>query len=319
MFKEAGWYIENKKAEKPLEINVKENLSNFRKDVNIEKVNPIIAYLDKFDEYFKKKKRKLEAGQMLFSPGIDDNFYVIISWVLSIISQTSTWEKKEIWKAKKWSFIWEGIIFWRNQKDVEVICVENAEVIALNLDDLIKFEKDLPKEAIDMYKYIIEISNKRLLESDKELANLYEATNKIIELSKAWEKWFIDIMDYGKKLFSARYIIYVENHQVLSWLLFYKYDTRFKNVGVINKKVEWELTEESNGIIDSKNIFWAKKEDNILAIPLKIWPTLKWFFLVGKEKWVITDNEVRIWNNLAPLIAWVIDNNQKQSEKKYSN
>ena len=126
-------------------------------------------------------------------------------------------------------------------------------------------------------------------------------------------------MDYGKKLFGAKYIIYVENHQVLSWLLFYKYDTRFKNVGVINKKVEWELTPESSGIIASDNIFGAKKEDNILAIPLKMWPLLKWFFLVGKEKWVITDNEVRIWNNLSPLIAGVIDNNQKQSEKKYSN
>jgi len=49
---------------------------------------------------------------------------------------------------------------------------------------LAKFEADLPKEAILMYKYIIEVSNKRLLESGKELANIYEATNKIIELSK---------------------------------------------------------------------------------------------------------------------------------------
>jgi len=321
MFREEGWYtdkpVKNKETKKLWEVNIKADLSTFKNDVNIQKVNPIIAYLDKFDEYFKKKKMRLEVWQILFSPGIDDKFYIIASWVLSVISHTSTWEKKEIWKAKKWSFIWEGIIFGRNQKDVEVICAEEAEVIALNIDDLVKFETDLPKEAIEMYKYIIEVSNKRLLESDKELANIYEATNKIIELSKTWEKGFLNIMDYSKKLFGARYIIYVENHQVLSWLLFYKYDTRFKNVGVINKKVEWELTPSSSWIIDSKNIFGAKKEDNILAIPLKMWPTLKWFFLVGKEKWVITDNEVRIWNNLSPLIAWVIDNNQKESERKY--
>ena len=321
MFRE-DWFnatkmVENKKNEKLWEINIKEDLTTFKKDINIQKVNPIIAYLDKFDEYFKKKKKRLEVWQILFSPGIDNNFYIIVSGILTIINITPTWEKKEIWKADKWSFIWEGIIFGRNQKDVEVICAQEAEVIALNIDDLAKFEADLPKEAILMYKYIIEVSNKRLLESGKELANIYEATNKIIELSKTWEKWFIDIMDYSKKLFGARYIIYVENHQVLSGLLFYKYDTRFKNVGVINKKVEWELTPNSSWIINSDNIFWAKKEDNILAIPLKMWPTLKWFFLVGKEKWVITDNEIRIWNNLSPLIAWVIDNNQKESERKY--
>jgi hypothetical protein len=39
----------------------KENIYKLQKAINIPLSNPIVAYLEKFDEYFKKNKRKLTS------------------------------------------------------------------------------------------------------------------------------------------------------------------------------------------------------------------------------------------------------------------
>ncbi len=302
------------KDNKPFEV--KWALSDFKDKLAIPSKNPIFAYLEKFDSYFKKKKRLLKAWEILFSPWIDSNLYIIKSGVLVIYGFTSDWEKKEIWKAHSGSIVWEWVIFWRNQKDVEAVSLWEAEIFSLNEEDLKKFEKENPSDAINIYKYVIELTNRRLLDSDKELASIYDATNKLDELAKLWEKWFMDIMIYIKWLLWADYIIFIENHPAINWFFYYKYNTKLPNIWAINKKAWDEINLDLNWIIDSKNIFWTLPDDNIFALPLKNWEKLKWYFMIWKQKWVITDNQIRIWSNLWHLMGSIIENNQLDSEKK---
>ena len=53
----------------------------------------------------------------------------------------------------------------------------------MDINDLKNLEENSPKEAMELYKYIIELTNKRLLDSGKELADIYEATNRLTEMA----------------------------------------------------------------------------------------------------------------------------------------
>ncbi|MDD2487306.1 MAG: cyclic nucleotide-binding domain-containing protein [Candidatus Gracilibacteria bacterium] len=311
----------NKKTEKELKgkekrsSEIKGALSDFKNQIGIQKQNPVIAYIEKFDEYFKKNKKHLKKGEVLFSPGIDPNFYIVKSGALLIFSHTSDGDKKEIGKVYEGGFIGEGIIFGRNQKDVEAVSLGFSEVFSLTEEDLKEFEKQNPSEAMEIYKHIIEITNKRLLDSGKELASIYDATNKLTELSKLGEKGFLNVMMYIKNLLSADYIIYVENHPVIDGLFIYKYNTILEKLGTLNKKAGSEITKDLNGIITSKDFYRENPNDNIFALPLKTTDKLKGYFIIGKQN-SITDNEVRIGNNLGFLIGSIIESNQEKIEKK---
>lgn len=297
--------------------SVFEWISDLKRFLSGPKINPIIAYLEKFDEYFKKKKRKLEKWEILFRPGKDINFYIIISWEVDIYRYTSDWVRKEIWQAKAGSFIWEWVIFKRYQKDVEAVANNEVEVFALDSNDLQKLESLAPREAMELYKHIIEVTNRRLLDSWKELADIYELTNKILDLAKNGEKWFFDIMLYINQVMLTDYIIFVENHPAISWFFFYKYSTELQSTKSINKKAWPEITENLWWIYTSKAaLFWTWSKDSVYILPLNNNWKLKWYFIFWKKKWVITDNEIRISSHIWPLLGSVIDSNQNKAENK---
>lgn len=103
-------------------------------------------------------------------------------------------------------------------------------LFSLSKEDLETLEQESPTEAIELYKFIIELTNKRLLDSGKELADIYEATHRIVDMSRSEEKGFMDIMQYVKSLLQVDYIIYIENHPAVSGLFYYKYSTSLPNV-----------------------------------------------------------------------------------------
>jgi CRP-like cAMP-binding protein len=84
----------------------------------------------------------------------------------------------------------EGILFGNNTKTVAANALsDTAEVIALTEADIRKLEFSDPKEAINFYKHILlKQTNERLLDTGKELADIYELTNKLTELAKDGEK-----------------------------------------------------------------------------------------------------------------------------------
>lgn len=82
------------------EIRKEQELPNLQKGLESLKaglaVTPVFAFLEKFDEFTKKKKKNLASGEILFEPGESPYFYVVSSGALKIFRINPTGEKKEI-------------------------------------------------------------------------------------------------------------------------------------------------------------------------------------------------------------------------------
>lgn len=237
MSKEIKHSPETKKA--PEKSTLQASLGTLKESLAI---HPILAFLEEFDNFFKKKKRILMNNEVLFTPGENPYFYIVSSGTLSILRLTPTGEKKEVGRAHMGSFIGEGIIFDRNQKDVEAVALgEGASVIILTKEDIIYLESQSPEKILALYKHIIEVSNGRLLDSGKELASLYEMNTKIDELSKLGEQGFKDIINHISKTIDVDYIISIEQHPAVPGLFIHKYNSRFPSIWPINQKETGEI------------------------------------------------------------------------------
>lgn len=283
-------------------------------------MQPVLAFLDSFDQFFKKKKQQLAKNEVLFSPGENPYFYIVTSGALAVFRVTPTGEKKEIGRAYKGSFLGEGILFGRTQKDTEAVAHgDGTSVIALTREEINLLESENPKKLLDLYKYIVEITNGRLLETGKELALTYEMTEKINALSKAGESGLKDIVDYVATSLTVDYIIYAEKHPIVPNLLIYKYNSRFPSVKTVNQKVGAELSQvsEEGFMSDEIAILGAGEKDALYLLPLKTRENLKGFLVIGtKDRSDIADVDLRIFHNISPLLASIIENNQTLADKK---
>lgn len=294
--------------------DLKQTLSALKANVS---VHPVMAFLESFDRFFKKKKQVLHDGEILFSPGENPYLYIVTSGALTIFRFTATGDKKEIGKAYAGSFLGEGILFGRNQKDTEAIsATDGTGVIGLTKEELALLESENPLKVLEMYKYIIEVTNGRLLDTGKELATMYEITKRINELSRLGEAGFKNIVDELTPILDADYIIYVEQHPVVKDLLVYKYNSRFPSIRSVGQKVGKELTTESKKVLENgSEILGTAPGDQVYALPLKSRDLLKGFLLICNKK-KHADQPLRIAKNIAPLLASIIDNNQTLADKK---
>lgn len=81
-----------------------DSLKNLRDSLT---VTPILAFVEKFDTFFKKKRKSLKAGEILFSPGEDPHFYIVAAGSLRIFHINPSGEKKEVGMATRGSFLGE--------------------------------------------------------------------------------------------------------------------------------------------------------------------------------------------------------------------
>lgn len=243
---------------------------------------PIFAFLEKFDSFFKKRKRLLSDKEHVFDVGEDPNFYIITSGSVIILRDTATGEKKEIGRAYAGSFLGEGVLFGRMQKETSAIAAgERTEVVAITLEDLKFLEERSAKDVVELYRHVLETTNFRLLEAGKELANLYELTEKINELSQNREQGFINIVKYLKRALRTKYIIYVERHPVVQELYVYKFNSTFPSIYPINQLAKNELGEKAFGDGGGGlEILGAQEGDELFFLPLENDHVKKGYFIL---------------------------------------
>jgi len=82
-------------------------LADLKNMMPARKENPIMAYLDTFDKEWKKRKKVLQSGEVLFSPGEDPHLYIITKGFVNILRNTASGEVKEIGNAHAGSFMGE--------------------------------------------------------------------------------------------------------------------------------------------------------------------------------------------------------------------
>jgi hypothetical protein len=102
----------------------------------------------------------------------------------------------------------------------------------------------------------------------------------------------------------------------------YKYNSRFPSVWPINQKVVKEIPENiSTGeMISTGEILGTHENDALYVLPLKTHETLKGYFILGKKnKGTFQDSDIRMIDNISPLLASIIENNHTLAERKAMN
>ena len=249
----------------------------------------------------------------------DHNIYIVIDGLLSVETYTTTKKKstKILSNLKKWDLFWEWSISTSKPKQTLIKAISDSKLIKLNSkNDLESLLEKHPKIAIKLLKNIIDVTNTRLLNVNKEIASIEELNNTINILETINRSSLFVLFDKIHSIITSEYVIYLESHQVLDNYLIARYDTRQqrKLLDIVIEK-KWE-TPKVNEI---SNSIWIKNNDNILVNKITLGDQILWFLIVGWKKIAYTENEKRILKAISFSLAWVIKQihvNQEKVDKR---
>lgn len=267
------------------------------------------------NKFFKKKI--LENWEILFDEwDFDQNIYFVKSWKLKVEKYFSS-DKKE---KKVLALLWEKSIFWEwalsnnNPKEVLISSIEKTELLFIESKNFTDFLKEFPELSIKFLTSIIDLSNKRLLESNFLLTSNYKISELISKTKEFSNKNLFKIILEFQKIIKTDYIIFAEVNQVLENFINILYDTResqkMKNdiLEIFDFKLDLEKFEKYN--LSEKNVIVELKNGNKII----------WFFIIWDEKEKIFSDTIKksidsIWVLLASYIKQKQDfQNEKDKE-----
>ena len=264
-----------------------------------------------WEDFFEKKTFK--KGETIFSNEEDNNFYIIESWMTSILK--NVWDtKKEVAKVSKWWFLWEGIFYWKTFKDAEAFCEEDTKILYISLEKLNEIEKKNPKGFFDFYKFVvIKLTNTRLTDTSSELAKIYKLTDIFNRENYIWREGFLKLLENVRWVLEVDYITYIENHPFVDGVFYYKfstlkdYDIKEKCSDIINKDLTW--------FIKGWDIMFSDETDSLYVLQLKTSLKLKGLLVFGNQKRSFSESFERILKNLSLSLCSIIEQNQENNWK----
>jgi hypothetical protein len=99
-------------------------------------------------------------------------------------------------------------------------------------------ESQDPTTLASFYKHINDITSLRLSQVGKELAHMYEATQKFQQYRELGGPGLLSAINHLKKSLDLDSILMIEEHPFVAGLMVYKYNTQFPSVWPLNQKVE---------------------------------------------------------------------------------
>lgn len=259
------------------------------------------------------KEKNFKKGEVIFSNEEDVNFYVIVSWMVSILK--TAWDtKKEVARVTSGSFLWEWIFYWKTFKDAEAVCEENTEILYISLDKLNEIEKKNPKGFFDFYKFvIIKLTNIRLTDTSAELAKIYKLTDILNRENYIWGEGFLNFLESIKSILEIDYITYIENHPFVDGVFYYKFST-LKDYE-IKEKCSESINKDLTWFIKGWDIMFTNKTDNLFILPLKTPLKFKGFLILGNKEKNFNESLERILKNICLSFCSIIEQNQENNWK----
>ena len=246
----------------------------------------------------------------------DHNLYIVKKW--SFWVQKYTTNNKN--NYKQLAFLWVWSIFWEwalksdNPKEVKILALEDSELLKIDAKEWVqKYIKEFPEHWFDLLTEIIDVTNKRLLESNFLLTSNYEMSTIISDLDLYDNKNLFYIIDKFKNIIWAEYILYLEKNPVMDNYMTVKYDSRYKwkmqsnivdlwnnNLDLEDLKNDWIVLEKFNYI---ENV---KSENDII-----------WYLIIWERDHNFTEWQKKAISSITALIAWVIKQKHTYEEQKY--
>lgn len=264
------------------------------------------------------KERDLKSWEMLFDEGdFDQNIYIIKSWKLKVEKYFSEArkEKKSLAILEKNSIFWEWALSNNNPKEVIISALDDSKLIYIESKDFQKFLLENTELAINFLSQIIEISNKRLLESNFLLTSNYNISKMISEEIEFSNKNLFAIIDEFLKIIKAKYIVYAEINEILNNYINIIYDTRtsWKKLNKISEIKDFEINLRKLDDLDlsPKNMVVELKNGNKIVGFFIIWE---------RDEKAFSESEKKSINSIWVLLAWFIKQKQYfQNEKNQEN
>jgi len=244
----------------------------------------------------------LEKWEILFSEwNYDDNIYIVEVWELIVSKYTNkkTKETKILAYISKNEVFWEASLNGYIMKEVNIVAKRKTVLLSINWKEWI--EELLKKDQIDtmnLLKYIIYLSNKRLSEANYLITANYKISKYIIELKEINYKSIFQLIENIKELVWVDHIIYYEVNPVMENYLILKYDTRNK----------WKLLNDVIELNDNKlellnltiNDFYIHTQK------LSIWINDLWYLVFLRKIKRFNDSDKKVFAIATAGIAWLI-------------
>lgn len=244
----------------------------------------------------------LQKNEVLFEQGEkDQNIYIVISWEIEVQKYT-TIHKDEV---KTLANLWVDEVFWEaslntdKPKEVKIIATKKTTLIWINAQEwLDDFSQKHPIEAMNLLKYIIHTSNKRINQSNALITSNYKVTQEILKIKEVNNRNFFWLIDKLEEIIHIDYIFFLEKNPVLDNYLVLKYDSRNK----------WKMLDKIIETTDNKlELLELKTKDTFNEIQeLTIWETSLGYLIYFRNKIDFNENDKKVLTTISTSIAGLI-------------
>jgi len=258
------------------------------------------------------KETHLEINEVLFDEwDLDNNIYIILTWEVSVEKYTTS--KKD--ESKMLATLWKNEIFWEaalnsdKPKQVKMVAKRKTVLLSINATKgLDNFSKKNPEEGLNLLKYIIHISNMRLLKSNELITANFKVTQEILNIEEINNKNIFKLIDKLEEIINIDYSLYLEKNAVLENYLVIKYDSREK----------WKMKDEIIEVTDKKlHLLELKLQDTFHNIqPLTIWDDELWYLVYFRKYSNFNDNDIKVLTSISTWFSWLIKEKRMLEEER---
>lgn len=257
----------------------------------------------------------LEKWEILFDEWeINENIYIVKLWELTVEKYISK-ERKEtkvLDYIKSNEIIWEAALNNNKPKQVKIIAIKKTYLLSINATNWIeKFSQKYPEESIILFKYMINLWNVRLLESNNLITISYRISKEIIKLKQINNKTLFNFIDNLKEIINVNHILYFEKNPVIEKYLTLKYDTREKG------KMLDQIVENTENKLNLLNLRINNFYEYVQK--LAIWDNILWYIIFIKNWSRFNENEKRILISTSISISWLIKQKLMLEDEKNKN
>ena len=250
-------------------------------------------------EYF--KKRVLKSWEYLFLEwDFDSNIYIILNWELNIEKyiDNKKIDSKNLAILKKSEVFWEASLNSNSKKQVSIKAKIETELLYIEAGNLEKFAKNNSKQAFNLLKYIIHLSNNRLNISNNLITSSHKISSSIINIKDFKNKTIFELIENIKETIEVSEIIFLEENPVLKQYLTVKYKTTEK------WKMQDKIIKITENRLDLSSLKTYEKYNFIQS--LRIWDRNYWYLIFIRDEEDFTENEIKIFWIMSTSLAWVL-------------
>jgi len=261
------------------------------------------------------KKIILEKWELLFDEwDINNNLYIIKIWELKVEKYTdkNKNETKILWYIKSNEILWEASLNNNKEKEVKISANKKSYLLYINWKEWIdEFSKKYIEDSIELFKYMIYLWNKRLIDTNKLITINYKFNQELLLIKNISNKSIFEIIDKLVDILDISYILYYEINPIMNNFLILKYDTRYK-WKMKNEIIE--ITEKKLDILKSKLNDFHNYIQNIF-----IWNINLWYLSFFKKEYKFSENEKKVLSSISTWFSWLIKQKLILEEERNKN